>query len=539
MEDDAIATRGHDLRVVSLFSGIGGLDRGLELAGHTIVEMCESWEPARRVLRDRFGDIHIAPDIATYVPKVSYDVLAAGFPCTDISHAGTKSGIFGPASGLVEHVFRIARLTEPSWIVLENVPNLLTLHRGAGIAHVVARLEELGYSWAYRTVDSRFTGVPQRRPRVVLVASLRGSPASALFAGDAALDRTAKVRAAGFYWTEGRNGLGFVHDAVPTLKGGSTLGLPSAPAVWKPMARRGGKFVLPSIEQGEALQGFPAGWTESAAVVGEPDSRWKLVGNAVTVGVGRWIGDVLAVLTANPERDAKATDAPKTAMIDKSRPWPKSGYGSNDVALQADAGLWPRLKGGLSLDEVVTSAGATPLSHRATKGFLSRLDESGRQVDAEFYADLEEHLAATRPPLTAQGLMSKQRRKHTTTEPALRRALHARGLRYRLQVRPLPDLRCRLDLVFAAERLAVDVRGCFWHGCTAHEMKPRAKAERWAAKVARNVERDEETVDALQAAGWEVVVVWEHEDPEDAAHRVAALVTARREDREKSTLMVR
>src|ERR1035437_8752706 len=121
------------LSVVSLFSGVGGLDLGLEQAGHRLVAMCEAWEPARRVLRDRFPECHVADDVQTFSPAPGFDVLAAGFPCTDLSHAGTKTGIFGARSGLVEHVFRIAQSANPEWIVLENVPNLLGLHAGAGM----------------------------------------------------------------------------------------------------------------------------------------------------------------------------------------------------------------------------------------------------------------------------------------------------------------------------------------------------------------------------------------------------------------------
>lgn len=89
-------------------------------------------------------------------------------------------------------------------------------------------------------------------------------------------------------------------------------------------------------------------------------------------------------------------------------------------------------------------------------------------------------------------------------------------------------MRQRVDLAFMTEKVAVDVRGCFWHRCPAHGSEPTANAQRWADKLARNVERDAQTVEALTDMGWQVVVVWEHEDPVEAANRVETAVRGRR-----------
>lgn len=524
------------LRVVSVFSGIAGLDSGLEAAGHTIVEMCESWEPARRVLEAHFPHVHVHPDVRTYTPQLDYDVLAAGFPCTDLSQMGRRAGIFGKDTGLVRHVFRIADATKPPWIVLENVPNLLTLHAGAGMKYVTSELDRLGYRWAYRTVDSRFTGVPQRRPRVLLLASRASDPAPALLDEDLGpatpVAQPDTATAHGFYWTEGRHGLGLVGGSIPTLKGGSTIGLPSAPAVWVPDNPNGTKLLLPSIEDGEALQGFPRGWTEPALAPGERDLRWKLVGNAVTVGVGQWIGELLAACG-----DRGFAPRPTAVAIDVTRRWPTAGWGAPGEAWASTVSAWPRRPDDpTSLIEALRTP--TPLSHRATRGFLSRLDESARRVPAAFYRDLEQHLAHTRPPLpparsraSSDGNRQRkraQRQVDTRPEVALRRILHSRGLRYRLQMRPSIDLRRRVDIAFPIERIAVDVRSCFWHRCPAHATAPSANAERWADKVARNVERDADTVDTLTRMGWHVVIVWEHDDLDEAADRIENAVRARR-----------
>jgi len=183
---------------------------------------------------------------------------------------------------------------------------------------------------------------------------------------------------------------------------------------------------------------------------------------------------------------------------------------------------------------------APALSHRATRGFLSRLDESGRAVPADFYRDLEAHLQATRPPLPpartvswasspgSRRRMQAQRQRDTSPEVRLRRHLRELGVGYRLHIRPETTLRARMDIVFLGAKVAVDVRGCFWHSCPEHRTSPKANAERWAVKLARTVERDARNVLALTKAGWEVVVVWEHEDAAEAARRIAERVRERR-----------
>jgi DNA mismatch endonuclease (patch repair protein) len=89
-------------------------------------------------------------------------------------------------------------------------------------------------------------------------------------------------------------------------------------------------------------------------------------------------------------------------------------------------------------------------------------------------------------------------------------------------------LRCRVDVVFTRVRVAVFIDGCFWHSCPEHGTSPEVNTEYWAAKLARNRERDARNNEALEAAGWHVVRVWEHEDPEVAAARIAAAVATRR-----------
>ncbi len=124
--------------------------------------------------------------------------------------------------------------------------------------------------------------------------------------------------------------------------------------------------------------------------------------------------------------------------------------------------------------------------------------------------------------------MARTRRRDTAPEVALRRELHARGLRFRVERQLLPDVRRRIDVVFGPAKVAVFVDGCFWHGCPLHSTQPRHNAEFWREKIDTNVLRDRDTDERLRRAGWCVVRVWEHESPIQAADTVEKAVRARR-----------
>ena len=130
--------------------------------------------------------------------------------------------------------------------------------------------------------------------------------------------------------------------------------------------------------------------------------------------------------------------------------------------------------------------------------------------------------------LAVRARMQVTPRKDTSCEMRLRKALFARGLRYRTHRRPLPELRRDADIVIASLRIAVFVDGCFWHGCPDHRVIFRANRAWWRAKIARTVRRDRQTDKRLRRAGWLVVRVWEHADVDAAARSILDIVSARR-----------
>ena len=122
--------------------------------------------------------------------------------------------------------------------------------------------------------------------------------------------------------------------------------------------------------------------------------------------------------------------------------------------------------------------------------------------------------------------MQANKGRDTNPEMAVRRLLHARGLRYRVNFRPVPGLRRTADIVFTRAKVAVFIDGCFWHGCPEHYQRPLANRAYWDGKVLQNRARDAETTMTVAQAGWTVLRFWEHEPVEAVVERIHGQVLA-------------
>jgi DNA mismatch endonuclease (patch repair protein) len=120
--------------------------------------------------------------------------------------------------------------------------------------------------------------------------------------------------------------------------------------------------------------------------------------------------------------------------------------------------------------------------------------------------------------------MRANKARDTRPELALRSAVHAIGLRYRVGLRPVSSLRRTADLVFTRARVAVFLDGCFWHGCPEHHRPAKRNTEFWSTKIKGNITRDADTDTRLREAGWRVIRVWEHEQPAVAAEKIRAFL---------------
>lgn len=369
--------------MVSLFAGIGGFELGFNSIGTKTILMCEIDNVAKYVLSTNLPNIPIVDDICTLKnlpPKT--DLLCAGFPCQDLSSVGAKLGLEGTRSSLVNEVFRLLSKRKVEWVIFENVSFMLSLKGGEAIKCIVENLEELGYKWAYRLIDS-ISFIPQHRKRVYIVASLHHNPCDILLSGESSI-RYGEInldnfeKPLGFYWTEGRSALGLVSDAIPTLKAGSTIGIPSPPAIAFPS----GKVAMPDIRDAERLQGFPPNWTKPAEAVAKPSTRWKLVGNAVTVNTIAWI----AKKFAHPEKYDTTKDKP----LDGKK-WPHAAWGMNGKRFCSNASTLPEMARDSGLEEFIEFP-MKDLSLRASKGFYSRLQEGNLKSPKYFNKTLVKYI---------------------------------------------------------------------------------------------------------------------------------------------------
>jgi DNA (cytosine-5)-methyltransferase 1 len=337
------------------------------------------------VLKSRFPGTRLHGDVRKLraLPRGT-SLVAAGFPCQDLSQAGAAEGIGGKRSGLVERVFDLVARPRTPWVLLENVPFMLQLAAGEAMDLITSRFEALGYRWAYRVIDSRAFGLPQRRRRVYLVATLTGDPRTILFAddeGDLPEPLPSPQLARGFYWTEGNRGVGWAVNAIPTLKGGSGLGIPSPPAILRP----DGRIVTPDIKDAERLQGFRSDWTKPAELVAKRGMRWKLVCNAVSVPVAQWLGRRFL----RPGRPL----AFETKPLVRFGAWPSAAWNVGHGRVEVKASAWPVRRTIRSLEEFLIHP-QNPLSAKATRGFLQRAIQARKESRLRFDNDFLNALAA-------------------------------------------------------------------------------------------------------------------------------------------------
>lgn len=359
-------TNENSLNMVSLFAGIGGFELGFKLAGIETTMACEIDEIAKHVLKSNMPYVRIETDICELVElPENTNILCAGFPCQDISTIGAKTCLDGERSSLVREVFRLLQNRKIEWVIFENVPNMLHLKKGEAIKTIVEELEKLGYKWAYRTLDS-FAFVPQKRRRVFVVASLHNDPRNVILSGNSAQTHgdigleEDFTDPCGFYWTEGKYAIGLYKNGIPTLKVGSSIGIPSAPAIAFP----NGEVGTPDIRDAERLQGFPIDWTKPAEEIAKPSVRWKLVGNAVTVDVVTWV--------ANKILHPEIYDYSKDKKLSSKAKWPDAAWGEQGMRYKSEVSMCPVDRNEESLDKFLKFP-CKPLSLKAARGFYNRL----------------------------------------------------------------------------------------------------------------------------------------------------------------------
>lgn len=346
------------MRCGSLFSGIGGMDHGLAKAGFTHEFFCESDPWRREILARHWPGVPVYEDVVrvresaersaadrlrppvddgrgetgTGLPD-DPDLLCGGFPCQDVSVAGRRAGLAGERSGLFFEFARIVDAVRPRWLLVENVPGLLSSNDGRDFGVVLGTLADLGYGVGYRVLDSRFFGVPQRRRRVYVVGTVAdGDPRGAaeragqVLAVGSRCDRhppagTAAGKDVAGTLGGGPGGRGFCDDlersgafvsmclngkAGKRNEGSSETFVTAfhmtqdpisghiAPAMSKGNRQGTGTIGVGTsagvrrltVTECERLQSLPDGWT----LPGPDSRRYAALGDAVTSSVAEWIG---------------------------------------------------------------------------------------------------------------------------------------------------------------------------------------------------------------------------------------------------------
>ena len=364
------------MAVAGLFAGIGGFELAFSQAGFKTNLLAEIDPAARSVLRDRFPDATIHSDVSTLacLPGDT-QIVTAGFPCQNLSMAGDKAGISGRKSGVVEKMFDLVGTRGPLTVLVENVYFMLQLDSGTAMDWLVTRFEDLGFLWAYRVVDTMGFGLPQRRRRVYLLASRDHlDPREVLFVDDEVPAETPTPgleHPLGFYWTEGRSGVGLTVDGIPPLKVGSAVGIPSPPAVLFP----DGEVLIPSLRAAEALQGFPYGWTDVEAGHAERNPGWRMVGNAVSVPVARWVADRIRVPRAPLQFEER--------VIEEGSRWPEAAWNVGAGRIGVAAGDRPLAIEAKSISRFRDHTWSR-LSERAISGFVDRARKGGLRMPEGF-----------------------------------------------------------------------------------------------------------------------------------------------------------
>jgi DNA (cytosine-5)-methyltransferase 1 len=290
------------MKLASFFTGIGGFDLGFERAGCEVVFQCEVDPHCQQVLKRHWPNVPLHDDITTlHLGEIPHaDIWSAGWPCQDISHANVqREGIGGEQSGLFFDFVTLAGHVRPKWVILENVPGLLSANRGAALESVIDEMEEIGYLGGWTTCNTLDFGLPQDRERVVIVASLGTEGAYQVLAHGCGLQghypagrEERKGRIAG---TE--RGTGGHNPVVVQRRGGFgyTRGKDICPTLRAQTGKHQGGHSDRPILCGEKLDLDRVG--EVDGIPGRLDGRrGRLIGNAVAVPLAYWFAmSILAV----------------------------------------------------------------------------------------------------------------------------------------------------------------------------------------------------------------------------------------------------
>lgn len=287
------------MKLASFFTGIGGFDLGFERAGCEVVFQCEIDPHCQQVLRSHWPSVPLHDDILTLSPGdiPHADIWSAGWPCQDISNANAqRAGIGGSRSSLFFRFTALARTVQPRWIILENVPGLLTSDKGTAFESVIREMEEIGYLGGWTSCNTLDFGLPQDRERIVIVASLGTDRAYQVLAYGSQLQRNHQARREERQASPAGNASrarGYNPIVVQRRGGfGYTKGTDICPTLRAEAGKHQGGHSDRPILCGEELDLERMRATDG--VSGRLDGRrGRLIGNAVSVPLVQWFASAI------------------------------------------------------------------------------------------------------------------------------------------------------------------------------------------------------------------------------------------------------
>jgi len=513
------------IRIADLFAGGGGLSLGIaETArrlglGTEIPLAIECDDDAAGIFERNFPkanlvradvsevfDGDLGGPLTSREKQIRADVgelqfLLGGPPCQGHSDLNNHTRRRDPRNALYLRAVRAAQVLHPAFVILENVP---TIEHDAGevLAHASDALEAVGYSIAEAILDLSVFGVPQRRKRHILLATLLDSPDLVEVLSEP--PRCGDHEARTVQWAIGdlakiTRGTGLDVASVPNR-------LNRARIQW---LIDHDMYDLPNNLRPRCHQGSHSYLSMYGRL------RWNAPAQTITTGFGsmgqgRFVHPSLP-RTITPHEAARLQTFPDFFDFDSLLP----------------RGTWATVIGN-AVPPLLAIHLTTPLVQALKLTDSTAVRREGSKPQRAHKADPLGASTSRRgvPPASSELIrrrMSTTKRRDTGPELALRAELHRLGLRYVVD-RPVDGTRGRADVVFVSARVAVYVDGCFWHGCPDHGTVPKQSREWWVAKIEANRRRDADTDARLRAAGWRVLRFWEHDDPTAAARKVLKAV---------------
>lgn len=367
---------------ISCFSGIGGLE------GSTPpIACCEIDAECQAYLRRRFPNSVIHDDIRSFRPPKAH-IVAGGWPCQDISIAGTQAGLLGARSSLLHELVRVARESSAEVLLAENVANLTRLAGGAEFSRALQIIHDAGFPFiSWRVVNARDFGLPQHRTRLLLIASKRNADTLTLFRPtpplpSAVTDEDKRRQAAGFYWTAGTHSINYSPGYCPTVKIGTSVNIPSPPAVHFSEIVR-----LLSPMEALRLQGFDGEFPNlsNAAI-------YRMAGNAVPRPMGEWLFEGVDQ-GLMPSKMPEVLNHQLSLFDGEMLEYRSAGTSKRGEVVMVSIPKPSRRA--INLIDFLDTKNRSRLSARAATGLLARLDRSAQRCPTPLREILESCAAAS------------------------------------------------------------------------------------------------------------------------------------------------